>query len=426
MTEGPEFLSIIEGYTGRELARTNYIGRDPISQWGKSGQNLSQLAHRSYKFHITPAYLDGEKPSLVICRGIYERMKMAAWNYRNGILQQIWTWDSADYDSSYNGQGNHNLSVGDVDKDGKDEIAYGGCVINDNGTGLYSTGLDHGDAMHLSDMDPCRPGLELWRCLEWADGQYGTEFRDAGTGQNLIRYTATKDTGRCCAGDIDPRYLGYELWGSTGCPLYSCNGTVIRAASPSLMNFMIWWDDDLLREMLDHNWLGDPLRTGVGRIDKWNYNTSTLTTLLTATGTYSCNDTKGTPILQADILGDWREEVIWRTQDNRNMRIYTTIIPTQLRIYTLMHDPQYRLAIAWQVCGYNQPPHPGFYLGDGMNWPAPAPDIKLAHNRPLPDPSGDCCVDFLDFGLMAQKWLEVGCNDTNGWCIGADLDLSGA
>ena len=142
------------------------------------------------------------------------------------------------------------------------------------------------------------------------------------------------------------------------------------------MNFMIYWDGDLLRELLNHKWLGRPLGVGIGNIEKWDYKNNTLVTLLDATGTYSCNYTKGTPMLQADIFGDWREEVIWRTEDNQKMRIYTTTIPTNYRIYTLMHDPQYRLAVAWQVCAYNQPPHPGFFLGDGMKLPAPAPDIR--------------------------------------------------
>jgi len=377
MTEGPEFLSIVKGATGKELARVNYIGRDPIVQWGSPRHRLAQLAHRSNKFHMTPAYLDGERPSLVICRGIYHRIKMQAWNWRDGKLQPLWTWDSArEADPNYTGQGNHNLSVGDVDQDGKDEITYGGCVIDDNGKGLYSTGLGHGDAMHLSDMDPSRPGLEIWRCLE--GGDYGCEFRDARTGQILIRYTSNRDTGRCCAADIDPRYPGYELWGPSGCPLYSCSGKIIAPAGPRSVNFAIYWDGDLLRELLDHKWLGPSVGAGVGEIDKWDYQDQKLVPLLIASGTYSCNYTKGTPMLQADLLGDWREEVIWRTKDNRKMRIYTTTIPTNYRIYTLMHDPQYRLAVAWQVCAYNQPPHPGFFLGHDMKLPAPTPDIRTA------------------------------------------------
>lgn len=424
MTQGPEFLSILEGSTGRELARTDYIGREPISQWGTAGMNLEQLAHRSVKFHMTPAYLNGRTPSLVICRGIYHRSKMEAWNWQGGQLKKVWAWDSGECgDPNYDGQGNHNLSVGDVDQDGRDEIAYGGCVVDHNGKGLYSTGLKHGDAMHLSDMDPCRPGLEIWRCLETSTG---AEYRDAKTGQILIQYKTTTDCGRACAGDVDPCHPGYELWAGTGCPLYSCDGTVINSTIPSplTINYMIYWDGDLQRELLDHTW-SDALGTGVGRIDKWYYQTTTRVTLLNATGAYSCNGTKGTPVLQADLLGDWREEVIWRTSDNRAMRLYTTIYPTTYRIFTLMHDPQYRVAVAWQVCGYNQPPHPGFYIGAGMTYPPALPNIVLVPNLPRPDISGDCSVTFADFGLMAQGWMSTGCGYENNWCGCSDVDHSG-
>jgi rhamnogalacturonan endolyase len=426
IVDGPEFLSILEGSTGKELARTDYIRREPIVQWGLTTHNISQLGHRAEKFHMTPAYLDGKRPSLVICRGIYHREKMEAWNWRDGALTRLWAWDSAgEADPNYDGQGNHNFSVGDVDQDGRDEIAYGGCVVDHNGKGLYSTGLDHGDAIHMSDMDPSRQGLEIWRCLEWADGQYGFEFRDACTGQNLIRRTATKDCGRCCAGDIDPRYPGYELWGSTGCPLYSCNGTVISAASPVDMNFMIHWDGDLGGELVDH-YFNTATRMGNPKIEKWNHESGTLTLLLTDTLTSSCNDTKGTPTLQADLFGDWREEVIYRSIDNRFMRVYITNIPTTYRIFTLMHDPQYRLAAAWQVCGYNQPPHPGFYLGNGMTYPPALPDIVLVPNRFKPDLSGDCYVTFADFAVMALGWSSGLCGYDNDWCAGNDIDHNGA
>jgi hypothetical protein len=423
MTDGPEFLSIFDGATGKELARTEYIRREPISQWGLAGQNISQVAHRGYKFHMTPACLDGRMPSLVIFRGIYERIKSEAWNFHGGQLQKIWEFDSANY-TGYNSQGNHNLSVGDVDQDGRDEIAYGGCVIDHDGKGLYTTALGHGDAMHLSDMDPNRPGLEIWRCLE---GGKGTEYRDARTGEVMIRFNSASDCGRCCAADIDPTHPGYELWAGTRCPLYSCDGTVLLDIYPLplSMNYVIYWDGDLLRELLDHNWLGDPPGTGVGRIDKWDYVNNVSVPLLTATGTYSCNYTKGTPVLQADLLGDWREEVVWRGTDNKFLRLYTTNVPTTYRIFTLMHDPQYRLAVAWQVCTYNQPPHPGFYLGTGMTYPPASPNIVLVPNQPKPDLSGDCMINFADFAVMADSWAQADCSYSNNWCGGTDLSYSG-
>ncbi|MBN2612900.1 MAG: autotransporter-associated beta strand repeat-containing protein [Bacteroidales bacterium] len=371
ITQGPEFLSVYDGKTGKEITRTGYIAREPIEQWGEPGMTLTQYAHRSGSCMITPAYLDGKNASIVIARGIYHRIKLSAYNFCNDSLIKIWDFDSNNWPVEYKGQGNHNLSVADVDNDGKDEIIYGSMTIDDDGTGLYSTGLGHGDALHVSDMDPDRKGLEIWQAQETSTG---ATYRDAGTGEILYRYKASSDQGRACAGDISANHRGFEMWGSTGCPLYSCQDGVI-GLSPYQMNFMIWWDGDLLREMLDHKWLGDEIGTGTGTITKYN-GTREGFNLLTANGTYSTNYTKGNPCIQADIFGDWREEVIWRSTDNKFLRIYFSTIPTQHGLYTLMHDPQYRIAVAWQNNAYNQPPHTGFYLGDGME-PAPPPPVNL-------------------------------------------------
>ena len=362
---GPEFLSVFEGRTGMEIARTEYIPRVSLSQWGDT------YGHRANKFHIAVAYLDGHKPSLVICRGIYALTKLEGWNYRNGQLTKLWHFTSEDH-PEYAAQGNHNLSVGDVDGDGKDEIVYGGMCVDHDGSGLYSTGQGHGDAMHLSDMDPQRPGLELWRCVETA--VTGAALTDAATGEVIFEYANSADVGRACAGDIDPTHLGYEVWGSTNCPMYTSKGVELGTSSLA-MNFMIWWDGDLQRELLDH---AGSTGQWYGTITKWNSANRTVSTLLSASGTYSNNWTKGNPVLSADIVGDWREEALWRSSDNRTVRLYTTTIPTTYRIYTLMHDPQYRLAVAWQPCGYNQPPHPGFYLGEGMT--LSQPNIELVNS----------------------------------------------
>ncbi|HYX08548.1 MAG TPA: autotransporter-associated beta strand repeat-containing protein, partial [Bacteroidales bacterium] len=330
--------------------------------------NIAQYAHRATKCMWTVAYLDGKTPSFVISRGIYHRIKLEAWNFRNDQLSRLWQFDSDNYGPEYDGQGNHHLSLADVDDDGRDEIVYGGMVVDDDGTGLYSTGLKHGDALHVMDIDPDRPGLEIWKALE---NNTGAAEWDARTGEILKRFVTNRDCGRACAGDITAKYPGAEFWAATECPLYSAKGEVIGSNNIP-MNFMVWWDGDLLREFLDHNWLGTDLGTGIGTITKYNDNGS-LSTLLTANGTYSNNYTKGTPCLSADILGDWREEVIWRTTDNTRLRIYTTTKPTTHRIYTLMHDPQYRAAIAWQNNSYNQPPHPSFFLGNGMDSVPPPP-----------------------------------------------------
>lgn len=356
---GPEFLTIFNGQTGKALSTVNYEpARGNVSSWGDNYGN------RVDRFLATIAYLDGERPSLVMARGYYTRSVLVAYNWRNGQLTKQWTFDSnTPGNSGYAGQGNHNLSVADVDNDGKDEIIYGAMAVDHDGKGLYTTGLHHGDAMHLSDLDPDRPGMEVFQVHE-TPSNAGIEFRDAGTGQLIWGIPTTKDIGRGMAADIDPRYRGAEVWANGA--LYTAKGQRIGTTVPSSTNFGIWWDGDLLRELLDSN-----------RIDKWDYANGRTVNLLTASGASSNNGTKSTPNLQADLLGDWREEVVWRTNDSSALRIYTTTALTDKRIHTLMHDPVYRLGVAWQNVAYNQPPHTSFYLGEGMN-PPPMPNIRIA------------------------------------------------
>jgi rhamnogalacturonan endolyase len=359
--DGPEYLTVFDGATGKALASTEYLPpRGKVSDWGDNYGN------RVDRFLAGVAYLDGVRPSAVFCRGYYTRTVLVAWDWRAGKLSRRWTFDSDDGtpgNRDYRGQGDHSLTVGDVDGDGKDDIIYGACCIGSDGKGLYSTGLGHGDALHLSDMDPDRPGLEVFNIHE-KPKKYGVSFRDARTGKVLWSIEAG-DVGRGVAMDIDPRHKGYECWavggGVTG--LYNCKGEKISSRRPRACNFGVWWDGDLLREILDRT-----------TITKWDWEKETEKTLLTADGCASNNGTKATPCLCADIFGDWREEVIWRSADNKELRIYTTTIPTEHRLYTLMHDPQYRLSVAWQNVGYNQPTQPGFYLGDGMKAP-PKPAI---------------------------------------------------
>ena len=369
---GPEFLTIFDGQTGAELATTNYIPPRHPTTLNPTSEQLKDIwgdgyGNRVDRFLACIAYLDGKRPSLVMCRGYYTRSVLAAWNWRDGKLEHLWTFDSDDGlpgNEAYRGQGNHNLSVGDVDDDGRDEIIYGAAVINDDGTGLYSTGWGHGDAMHFSDLDPDHPGLEVFNIQERFDDQ-GMNFRDAKTGKALWTVPSVKAAesggdkgegpGRGNSFDIDPRYRGAESWaagsGMTG--LYSAKGERISDSKPSSCNFAVWWDGDLLREILDKN-----------VISKWNWMTEKLEPLLVADECTSNNGTKSTPALSADLFGDWREEVIWRTKNNTELRIYTTTIPTEHRLVTLMHDPIYRLGIAWQNVAYNQPPHTSFYLGE--------------------------------------------------------------
>ncbi|OXM85534.1 rhamnogalacturonan lyase [Paenibacillus rigui] len=360
---GPEYLTIFEGATGKALTTTNYDPpRGTVSSWGDSYGN------RVDRFLATIAYLDGQRPSLVMARGYYTRTVLVAYNWRGGTLSKLWTFDSdTSGNSAYAGQGNHNLTAADVDGDGKDEIVYGAMTIDDNGGKLYTTGLGHGDALHVGDLNPNNTGLEVFKVMENTGATYGAAVWNAGTGAIQWGVYTGADTGRGMAADIDPRYPGEEVWATNGVGLYQINGTKISSTIPSSVNFGIWWDGDLSRELLDHNWDGSK---GVGRIDKWNYTTSNTTTLLTATGTLSNNTTKGNPSLQADLLGDWREEVIWRKSDNTALRIYATTDVTSTRLWTLMHDPLYRLDVAWQNVAYNQPPHTSFYLGTGMATPA--------------------------------------------------------
>jgi rhamnogalacturonan endolyase len=366
--EGPEFLTVFEGATGMAMATTAYIPpRGRAADWGDDRGN------RVDRFLAAVAYLDGSRPSVIMCRGYYTRTVLAAWNWRDGALSHAWTFDSDDGtpgNRRYRGQGNHNLRVGDVDGDGKDEIVYGACAIDDDGKGLYSTGLGHGDAIHLSDIDPDRPGLEVFDIHERPRHPDGAEFRDARTGA-LIWGKPSPDVGRGIALDVDPRHRGYEMWASgPGLDgLWNVKGEVISARKPRSCNFGVWWDGDLLRELLNSN-----------RITKWNWLDGTETNLVTAEDCTSNNSTKSTPCLCADILGDWREEVIWRTTDGKELRIYTTTIPTAHRLYTLMHDPVYRLSVVYQNVGYNQPTQTGFYLGDGMS-PPPRPAISTRDPR---------------------------------------------
>ena len=368
--DGPEYFTIFDGRTGKALMTTDYIPpRGDIGAWGGRGGNghNDSYGNRVDRFLACIAYLDGIHPSVVMCRGYYGRTVLAAWDWRNGHLTSRWVFDTHDGGNAFSGMGNHNLSVADVDGDGKDEIIYGSMCVDDNGRGLYTTGLRHGDAVHVGILDPTRPGQQVFGIHEIEDDTKGpgSAFFDAATGQVLWTGDMDRDVGRGLAADIDPRYPGYECWGGSE-GLRTCKGEHIGAA-PRSVNFRIWWDGDWLSELLDGT-----------HIDKWNYKSQTLENLFDA-NKYDCisnNGTKATPCLAADILGDWREEVIFRTRDNSELRIFSTAIPTEHRLVTLMQDPQYRLGIAWQNVGYNQPAYTGFYLGEGMQTPPP-PNIKL-------------------------------------------------
>lgn len=339
---GPEYFTIFDGLTGETLATTDYLpARGNVNSWG------DPYGNRVDRFLAGIAYLDGERPSVVMCRGYYTRTVLVAWDWRNNQLTNRWIFDSNNGYPTYVGQGNHQLSVADLDDDGKDEIIYGSMVVDDDGTGLWNSGLGHGDALHVSDIDPNRTGLEIWGIHENAD--VGSALLEGRTG-NIIWGTGASDVGRGVSANLDDSQDGMECWGGTD-GLRSAKNVRVGSTPPS-SNHVVWWDGDLARELLDNN-----------NIRKYG---GTNPILLLAGGCSSNNGTKSNPALQADLFGDWREEVIWRTTDNTSLRVYTTTIETPYRLVTLMHDRQYRVAIAWQNVGYNQPPHTSFFIGKSM------------------------------------------------------------
>ena len=425
---GPELLTVFNGETGKAM---HTIWYQPNRAFGtgkqvEEGEHLengfpayssvwgdkNNYGNRGERYLAGVAFLEGadKHPSAVMCRGYYTRSYLWAVDFDGKELKTKWLhasitpndWKVTDADgkvlkeahgckATAYAQGAHSLAVGDVDGDGCDEITYGSAAINHDGTLLYSTGLGHGDAQHLADLDPDRPGLEYYMVHE--EYPYGSDLRDARTGEILFRTLDKDDTGRGVAADIDAKHQGYELWCSDAPVVRDIKGKPVSAESSlsskqnhdadlfrsnektsfravsrmPAMNFRIYWDGDLQDELLAN---GRPPHFPP-YLQKWNGSEAVALPLSNGKQLYemgnsvSCNWSKATPNLQTDLFGDWREEVFyWDESDASHLNIFTTNIPTEYRVPTLMHDHIYRMGVAWQNVGYNQPPHLGYYLPD--------------------------------------------------------------
>jgi len=360
---GPEYLSVFAGATGKELATVDFDqARGTVSSWG------DDYGNRVDRFLATAAYLDDTgEPSVVMARGYYTRTTLTAWNYRGGKLTQLWKFDSNQTPKDannhlYTGQGAHSLSVANADADLGQEIIYGAMVVDNDGKGKCSTGYDHGDALHVGDFVTSHAGVEVFMVNE--DGAHPSyHVTDPNTCASIVDgpVVSDQDTGRGVADDILASNPGAEMWAAgANKDLYSASSGMKVGDPPKGINFLAWWDADESRELEDGTAV---TKYGGG-------------TLVSCSSCASNNGTKSTPTLSADLTGDWREEIIWRESNSSALRLYTTTDVTKRRIYTLMHDPQYRVAISWQNTAYNQPPHPSFAIGSGMADP-PVPDIVV-------------------------------------------------
>lgn len=351
-----EYLVYMDGQTGEVYQCIAYPL--PLLESGESDVNKAWgdgYGHRASKHFFGAPYLDGRKPSIFLARGIYTRHKMIAYDVDPSThkLTVRWTWYN-NTNGPWKGQGYHNYAIADVDWDGRDEIVFGSMVIDDNGKGLSTTGLGHGDASHTGDLNPYIHGQEIYACLE---DNPGNNYRDATTSKIYRRFIAGNDDGRAMAGNFTNSYPG-----SLGCSAREGAISLITNDAVSGLNatgvntnFRIYWDGDLCEETF--NYLNGKNTEGcIAKYGSW-------TPIYTCAGSMTNNDTKGTPCYQGDIFGDWREEIIMRTADN-NIRIYSTPTSTKYRNYTLWHDHQYRNSMVWQMCGYNQPPHTSYFLGE--------------------------------------------------------------
>lgn len=384
---GPEYFSWFDGRNGAVIDTIDY----PIFRGTDSNNSLHKIwgdkyGHRAEKCMATVAYLDGVNPSIVVWRGIYNgqpsvgdgRTALAAINISGSRLVvgnrfDTWSGGKGGYQSGneiYIGNGNHSIAAGDIDGDGRDEVMSGGLCIDDNMTAKWCTFRQHGDAHHLGDYDPLNNSLEYFTVHEDAgtarNGQvmdYGMTVIDASNGNQLFHVGADGDTGRGVMANVGAGGY-YQFWGAGVYKGTGNNQFAKSSFNATSYNFRIFWDGDMYDELLDAESSG---RRYNPTVFKYNSKTMGLDILYTDYNTSTINGTKATPILQADIFGDWREEFIVPTNDGLAMRIHTTNIPTTNKLYTLMHDPIYRMGVALQNQYYNQPPHIGYYVSNSRD-----------------------------------------------------------
>ncbi len=354
---GPEYLTVFSGQTGEELATVDYpVPRGTVSSWGDSYGNRVDRFNGGAAFVSDSGKTASGRPSIITQRGYYTRLTMTALTWRDSKLTKLWTFDSnSSGNSKAAGQGDHSAMAADTDGDGAQEIITGAATIGSDGSLRCTTGDGHGDALHVGELVVGK-GISVFSVHE---GTGGWDVHDGNTCSFYVNVTGGDDNGRGVADDIEPSNPGAEAWSSTASGLASCaDGKSISSSKPASTNFLIYWDADESRELLDG-----------GTIAKYGGGT-----LLSASGCSGNNGTKNTPTLTADLFGDWREELVIRESDSSALRVYTTTAVTTRRIYTLMHDPTYRMQVSFEQSSYNQPPHTGFHIGNGMADP-PKPDI---------------------------------------------------
>jgi rhamnogalacturonan endolyase len=328
--EGPEYLSVYSGLTGKEVAKTDWIERGRSEDWA------DHTGNRSSRHMLGVAYLDGKTPAVLVVRGTYGLMKVDAWTLRDGALQKVWRWTNERQPFKYQGQGQHSIKVGDIDGDGFDEILNGSIAIDNDGRTMWSTGLGHGDRFYLSDITLTHPGLEVWYTIEDPHPQNGVSLWSAKTGALLFGSLEPNRDNQIAgglAGDIDPAHPGLEVWGDKF--FFSSSGRALEGPVPP-QNELVWWDGDLLRELHSR-----------GSISKWQGK--------------ELSRTEGSVQQVADIVGDWREEVV--TFASGELRIYMTSLPARDRRVTLMQDPLYRHDVTHRSMGYPHVPMTSYYLG---------------------------------------------------------------